>query len=157
MANTSLLTRSRTVRLVEQRLSIVRLIVALFVARMVVTVGEIAESRLTVWSVLISLAIGLEAWRAWLVRRAAKRAGEAPPPPPADSVWNRILTPVERVGPAVLYVLTAVFVVAVLVLVIDGASQDALLDTILIAREITTLLFIAVFVVAGLAVRAGRD
>ncbi|MEZ5121694.1 MAG: hypothetical protein R2736_08970 [Solirubrobacterales bacterium] len=71
--------RSRTVRLVEQRLSIVRLLVALFVARIVVTIAEIAESRLTLWSVLISAAIGIEAWRAWRVRRAARRAGEVPP------------------------------------------------------------------------------
>ncbi|UGS36384.1 hypothetical protein [Capillimicrobium parvum] len=140
----------------EQRLSIVRLLIALFVARIVVTVAEIAESRLTVWSVLISVAIGVEAWRAWRVRLAAKRAGLAPPPPPADSVWNRILTPVERVGPAVLYVVTVLFVVATVAMVADDQAQDRLLNLTLVVREITTFLFVAIFIVAALAVRAGR-
>ena len=149
-------TRSRTVRLVEQRLSIVRLLIALFVARIVVTVAEIAESRLTVWSALISVAIGIEAWRAWRVRHAAKRAGLAPPPPPADSVWNRILVPVERFGPAVLYVVTGLFVIATVAMVVDDQAQDRLLDLTLVVREVTTFLFVAIFVVAALAVRAGR-
>ena len=149
--------RSRTVRLVEQRLSIVRLLIALFVARIVVTIAEIAESRLTLWSVLISAAIGIEAWRAWRVRRAAQRAGEAPAPPLVDSVWDRMLTPVERYGPAALYVLTGLFVVATVAMVADGEAQDRLLDVTLIAREVTTFLFLVVFVVAALAVRATRS
>jgi hypothetical protein len=153
---TARFSRSRTVRLVEQRLSIVRLLIALFVLRIVVTIAEIAESRLTFWSALISLAIGLEAWRAWRVRSAAQRTGAAPPPPPADSVWNRILTPAERYGPAVLYVLTVLFVVATIAMVADGEAQDRLLTITVIAREVTTFLFLGVFLCAVMAVRAGR-
>lgn len=153
---TARLSRSRTVRLVEQRLSIVRLLIALFVARIVVTIAEIAESRLTFWSVLISAAIGIEAWRAWRVRRTARQADAAPPPPPADSVWNRILTPTERYGPAVLYVLTALFVVATIAMVADGEAQDRLLTVTVVAREVTTFLFLGVFLTAVMAVRAGR-
>jgi len=150
----SWMSRSRSVQLVEQRLSIVRLLIALFVAHIVVTIAEIAESRLTFWSVLISAAIGFEAWRAWRVRRAAQRAGAAPPPPPVDSVWNRILTPVERFGPAVLYVLTALFLVATVVMVVDDEPNDRLLDISLIVRELTTFLFLGVLFVAAKAVRA---
>jgi hypothetical protein len=56
----------------------------------------------------------------------------------------------------VLYALTALFVVATVALVADGEAQDRLLTITIVAREVTTLLFLGVFVVAVLAVRAGR-
>ncbi|MEZ5121695.1 MAG: hypothetical protein R2736_08975 [Solirubrobacterales bacterium] len=68
-----------------------------------------------------------------------------------------MLTPVERYGPAALYGLTALFVVATVAMVADGEAQDRLLDVTLIAREVTTFLFLVVFVVAALAVRATRS
>jgi hypothetical protein len=55
---------SRIVAIAERRGSLVRLLIALFVARIVVTVTEIVESEVTLWSALITAAIGLEAWRA---------------------------------------------------------------------------------------------
>jgi hypothetical protein len=144
--------RSRTVRIVQQRLSIVRLIIALFVARIVITVAEIAESRLTLFSVLISAAIGIEAWRAWRVARAAHETGTVERPIP-DSVWDRVLRPLERVGPVVLYALTVVFVIVYVVLATGGGSQDTLLDITVIAREVTTFGILGVLLAAYLSIR----
>lgn len=148
--------RSRTRDLAERRLSLVRLLIALFVARMVVTVAEVTEQRLSLWSVLITAAIGIEAWRAWTVSRVAKRERREPEPLP-DSPWDRFLRPLERRGPAIIYALTALFVVAALVLLALGNPHDALLDVALICREITTLVFLAVLLAGYMSVRRARD
>ena len=144
--------RSRTRDLAERRPSLVRLLIALFVARVAVTVVEVTETRLTWWSVLVTAAIGIEAWRAWTVSRVAKVEHSDPAPLP-DSKSDRFLRPLERSGPAVLYSLTAVFLAATLVLVILGNSRDTLLDIAIIGREITTLFFLAVIVAGYLSVR----
>ena len=144
--------RSRTRDLAKRRPSLVRLLIALFVARVAVTVVEVTETRLTWWSLLITAAIGIEAWRAWTVSRVAKVEHLEPAPPP-DSKWDRFLRPLERSGPAVLYSLTAMFLAATLVLVILGNSRDTLLDIAIIGREITTLFFLAVILAAYRSVR----
>ena len=144
--------RSRTRDLAERRPSLVRLLIALFVARVAVTVVEVTETRLTWWSLLVTLAIGIEAWRAWTVSRVAKVEHSHPAPLP-DSKWDRFLRPLERRGPAVLYSLTAVFLAATLVLLILGNPHDTLLDIAIIAREITTLFFLTVILAAYLSVR----
>lgn len=144
--------RSRTRDLAERRPSLVRLLIALFVARVAVTVVELTETRLTWWSLLVTAAIGIEAWRAWSVSRVSGAEQPAPTAPP-DSRSDRFLRPLERAGPAVLYALTAIFLVAALVLVIVGNPHDSLLDVAIIAREITTLFFLAVIVAGYLSVR----
>jgi hypothetical protein len=140
------------VRIVQRRLSLVRLVIALFVARIVITVAEIAESRLTFFSLLVSLAIGLEAWRAWRVANAARSGGIARERVP-DSIWDRMLRPVERVGPAALYAFTAVFAAVYVVMVVTGGSRDTLLDIVVAAREATTVAIIAVLAVGYLSIR----
>jgi hypothetical protein len=101
--------------------------------------------------VLITLAIGIEAWRAWTVLRAARRDPDAPAPAPLpDSAWDRMLRPVERYGPAVLIVLTIAYSAAVVVLAVDGTSREHLLDAGVIGREATTFFFLFI-VVAGYA------
>ncbi len=139
----------------ERRLSLVRLLIALFVGRMVVTVVEMTEQRLSFFSALITLAIAVEAWRAWSVSRVAKN-GELNPVPIPDSPWDRFLRPLERVGPAVIYALTAVFVVAAVVLLLLGNPHDALLDVALVCREVTTVVFVAVILAGYMSVR-GAD
>ena len=148
--------RSRTRDLVEKRLSLVRLLIAIFVARIAVTVVEVSESNVSFWSALITLAIAIEAWRAWTVARVARQEHLAAAPVP-DSGWDRFLRPVERVGPAVVYALTAVFVVATLVLVALGNSRDTLLDVAVIAREVTTVVFVAVIGAGYMSVRRRGD
>jgi uncharacterized membrane protein YczE len=143
---------SRTRNLAERRLSLVRLLIALFVARVVVTIAEIAESRLTFFSALITAAVGLEAWRAWTVARVARRNPTTPVALP-PTVWDRILRPAERYGPAVLCVLTIAFVIATLVLLGLGESIEVLLDITLVVRELTTLAFVAVLLIGYLSVR----
>jgi len=143
--------RGRTRELVERRQSLARLIITLFFARIATTVVEVTESHLTWWSLLVTLAIGLEAWRAWAVVRAARRDPDAPAPTPVpDSAWDRMLRPVERYGPAVLIVLTVAYVAVVVVLAIAGTSRDELLDFGLIGREATTVFFLFI-VLAGYA------
>jgi hypothetical protein len=148
--------RSRTRDLAERRLSLVKLLVALFVARMVVTVVEVTEQRLSFWSILITAAIAIEAWRAWSVARVAKREHAEPAALP-DTAWDRFLRPLERVGPAVIYGLTALFVVASVVLLVLGNSHDALLDIAIACREITTFAFVGVIFAAYMSVRQGSS
>jgi hypothetical protein len=141
----------RTRELVERRPSLARLIITLFFARIATTVVEVTESHLTWWSLLVTLAIGIEAWRAWTVLRAGRRDPDAPEPAPVpDSAWDRMLRPVERYGPAVLIALTVVYVAAVIALAVAGTSRDTLLDIGLVGREATTVFFLFI-VVAGFA------
>ncbi len=145
---------SRTRELVERRRSLARLIITLFLARLATTVVEVAESHVTWWSALITVAIGLEAWRAWTVIRTARGdAGVSAAPAEPDSAWDRILRPVERYGPAVLVVLTVVYVVAVVVLAVEGTSRDTLLDIGLAGREATTFFFVFVLLAGYASVR----
>jgi hypothetical protein len=144
--------RSRTRDLVERRPSLVGLLIALFVARIAVTVVELSESRLTWWALPVTAAIGIEAWRAWTVSRVARAEHREAVPLP-DSRWDRFLRPLERRGAAVLYALTAIFAAATLALVIVGEPRDTLLDIAIIGREVTTLFFLAVILSAYLSVR----
>jgi len=147
---------TRTRDLAERRLSLVRLLIAIFVARIAVTVLEVTEQSVSWWSALITVAIAIEAWRAWTVSRVAKREHLEPAPVP-DSGWDRFLRPLERTGPAILYGLTAVFVVAILVLLVLGEPHDTLLDIAVIGREITTFFFLGVVLAGYMSVRgAGR-
>jgi hypothetical protein len=142
----------KSVALAERRGSLVRLLIALFVARIVVTITEIAESEVTLFSAVITAAIGIEAWRAWRVSRVAQREG-GPPVELPDTVWNRILLPLERRGPVILYALTAAYAVAYLAVRISGESRDTLLDAAVISREVITFLFLGVLVAGYLSVR----
>lgn len=144
--------RSRTRDLAERRLSLVKLLIAIFVARMVVTVVEVTEERLTLFSILITAAIAIEAWRAWAVSRVAKR-GHLQPEPIPDSGWDRFLRPLERFGPTVIYALTAVFAIVAVVVLVLGNSHDQLLDAAVIGREITTFFFLAVVLAGYMSVR----
>jgi hypothetical protein len=146
---------TRTRDLVERRLSLVRLMIAIFVARIAVTVVEVTESKVEWWTALITVAIAIEAWRAWTVSRVAKREHLQPVSVP-DSGWDRFLRPLERSGPAIIYGLTAIFVVAVLVLVALGDPRDTLLDIAVIGREITTFFFLAVVLAGYMSVRQVR-
>ena len=130
--------------------------IAIFVARIAVTVVEVSESNVSWWSALITLAIGIEAWRAWSVMRVAKR-GDLVQAPVPDSGWDRFLRPLERRGPAVIYALTAAFVVAALVLVALGNPRDTLLDIAVIGREVTTFFFLAVIFAGYMSTRQPKS
>jgi hypothetical protein len=145
-------TRSRVVAIAERRSSLARLLIALFVLRVEVTVTEIIESKLTVFAAVITAAIGIEAWRAWRVSRAAHATGTTAPPLP-DTIWNRILLPLERRGPVVLYALTAIYAVAFIALAVAGEPRDTLVDVALISREAITFFFLAVVIAGYLSVR----
>lgn len=119
---------------------------------MVITVVEVTEERLSLFSVLITAAIAIEAWRAWAVSRVAKREHLQAAPIP-DSGWDRFLRPLERFGPAVIYALTAIFAIVAIVLLLLGDSHDALLDAAVIGREITTFFFLAVVLAGYMSVR----
>ncbi len=130
-----------------------KLLVAIFVARMVVTVVEVTEQRLSFLSILVTGAIAVEAWRAWSMARVARRDHVEQAPLP-DTPWDRFLRPLERVGPAVVYGLTALFVVAAVVLLVLGDPHDKLLDVAVVCREITTVVFVGVILAAYMSVRA---
>jgi hypothetical protein len=130
----------------------VRLLVALFVARIVVTVTEVIESEVTPFSAVITAAIGLEAWRAWRVSRVVRREG-GPVVELPDTVWNRVLLPLERRGPVWLYALTALYIVAYVGVAAAGGSQETLLLTAQISREVITFVFLGVLFAGYLSVR----
>jgi uncharacterized membrane protein YqjE len=149
--------RSRTRDLAERRPTLVKLLIAIFVARMVVTVVEMTEQRLTLFSLLITAAIGVEAWRAWSVSRVARdEPGEQARAPASDTAWDRLLRPLERTGPAVIYGLTGVFVVAAVVLLVLGDPHDRLLDIAVVCRELTTFVFVGVILAAYMSMRRAR-
>ena len=70
-----------------------------------------------------------------------------------DTVWNRILLPLERRGPLVLYALTLIYAAAYIVLLAAGESRDDLLLGAQIGRELVTLVFLGVLVAGYLSVR----
>jgi hypothetical protein len=140
------------VAVAERRGSLVRLLVALFVARIVVTVTEVIESEVTPFSALITAAIGLEAWRAWRVSHAVRREG-GPVVELPDTVWNRILLPLERRGPVLLYALTALYILAYVVVAAAGESRETLLLAAQISREVITFVFLGVLLAGYLSVR----
>jgi hypothetical protein len=142
----------KTVALAKRRASLVRLLIALFVARIVVTITEIVESEVTLFSAFVTAAIGIEAWRAWRVSRVAAREGETSVPLP-DTIWNRLLLPLERHGPLVLYALSAAYAVAFVAVLAAGESRDTLLDAAVITREVITFVFLGVLVAGYLSVR----
>jgi hypothetical protein len=151
--------RSRLVRLAARRRSLAKLLIALLVARIVTTIGEAIESRLTWWSLLVTALIALEAWRAWRVSRlgaAASQEDAAPAATPGDSGAERALAFLERVGPWVLYAFTAAFVAVFVGMSAADTSRDTLLDITVIAREALTLLFVVIVVLAYRTLRAGR-
>ena len=117
---------------------------------------EVTEQRVSVFSAFITLAIAVEAWRAWAVSRVAKR-DHAPAEPIPDSAWDRFLRPLERVGPTMVYALTALFVLAAAVLLITGDPHDRLLEVAVIGREITTVFFVGVIFAAYMSVRQAKD
>jgi hypothetical protein len=142
----------KTVALARRRASLVRLLIALFVARIVVTITEITESEISVFSAFVTAAIGVEAWRAWRVSRVAARESEAAVALP-DTVWNRLLLPLERRGPVVLYALSAAYAIAFVAVLAAGESRDALLDAAVITREVITFAFLGVLLAGYLSVR----
>lgn len=143
---------SRIVRLAERRRALVKLLIALVVARIVTTVGEIVEERLTFFSVLITAALALEAWRAYAVTHRAG-AHEVDRPSGVPELPERILSVAERVGPALLYAFTAVFAVIFAVFELADLSQDTLLDISVIARDVTTVVFVAILLLGYLSLR----
>lgn len=76
--------------------------------------------------------------------------------PLPDTAWDRFLTPLERRGPAILYGLTIAFVVAALAILVLGNPHDVLLDVAIVAREITTIVFVGVLLAGYMSVRAGE-
>jgi hypothetical protein len=144
---------SRTVAVAERRSSLVRLLIALFVARIVVTITEVIESEVTFFSAVVTAAIGIEAWRAWRVSRAVRgepvQAIELP-----NTVWNRVLLPLERRGPPVLYALTAAYAIAYVAVLAVGESRETLLLAAQIGREVITFAFLAVLLAGYLSVRS---
>ena len=142
---------SRAVAIAERRSSLVRLLIALFVLRIVVTVTEVIESELSLFSAVVTAAIGIEAWRAWRVSHAV-RDGPAIELP--DTIWNRMLLPLERRGPPILYALTVAYAIAYVVLLAAGESRDTLLVVAQVAREVVTFVFLAVLLAGYLSVRS---
>ena len=81
-------------RLAQRRPTLVRFLTALLVFRIVTTITEIIEQRITWFSLIITLALAIETWRAWQVARAAGAATTDP----TTTKWDRFLNPFERWG-----------------------------------------------------------
>jgi hypothetical protein len=71
-----------------------------------------------------------------------------------DTVWNRVLLPLERRGPPFLYALTAAYALAYAIALAIGESGDTLLLAAQICREAITFVFVGVLVAGYLSVRS---
>lgn len=145
-------------QLVARRASLMRLLFALVVARIVVTIAEAVESRVSWWSLAITLALVIEIWRGRAVLRAGRSAAAAEVPV-RDTPWERVLRPFERFGPPALYFLTATFIVAFLGLLVAGEPREDLVELSALVRELLSLIVIIVLVVGYrvAAVEPGRN
>jgi len=136
------------VRLAERRPTLVGFLTALLVFRIVTTISEIVEQRITYWSLFITAALAIETWRAWEVGHAAGAARVDP----TATKWDRCLNPFERYGAVVVWVLTAIYVVGFVVLKATGTNAHTLIDVVTIVRE-TQVLVIGVLLAGHAAVR----
>jgi hypothetical protein len=144
--------RSRTRDVAERRVSLAPVLLALFAWRIAVTVVEVAASRVSWWSILVTAAIGVEAWRAWSVARIVRSSGgtlaAARPTGPPVNPWDRVLRPIERVGPVVLVAGTVVYAIAMVVFAASGGDHDVLLGVTAGVRELLTFGFLGLLVAA---------
>lgn len=152
---------SRIVRLAERRQALVKLLVALLVARIVTTAAELTEQKVGFFTILITVALAVEAWRAYAVTRRAGTRQAAEGRSGIPELPERILSAFERFGPTALYAFTGVFVVAYGVFELTALSNTALLDFTAVAREATTVVFVAILVLGYVSLppderRSGR-
>jgi hypothetical protein len=141
--------QSRFVRLAERRPTLVRFLTALLVFRIVTTITEIIEQRITWFSLLITAALALETWRAWQVAHAAGAAREDP----TTTRWDRFLNPFERYGAAACWGLTVAYIAVYVFLKANGTKADTLIDIITLVREAQFLILIGVLLAGFAAVR----
>jgi hypothetical protein len=137
------------VRLAERRPTLVGFLTALLVFRIVTTISEIVEQRITYWSLFITVALAIETWRAWQVAHAAGAARVDP----TATKWDRFLNPFERYGAVVVWVLTAVYVLGFVVLKARGTNAHTLIDVMTLVRETQVLVLIGVLLAGHAAVR----
>jgi hypothetical protein len=137
------------VRLAQRRPTLVQFLTALLVFRIVTTITEIVEQRITYWSLLITAALAIETWRAWQVSHAAGAATADP----TTTKWDRFLNPFERWGALVVWILTAIYVIGFVVAKIQGTRTDTVIDVVTIVRELQILILIAVLLMGFAAVR----
>jgi hypothetical protein len=140
---------SRFVRLARRRPTLVRFLTALLVFRIVTTITEFIEQRITYWSLLITVVLAIETWRAWQVAHAA---GAATTDPTATK-WDRFLNPFERYGALVCWVLTALYVVGYVVLKAEGVNAHTVIDVVTLVRELQFLVLLGVLLAGFAAVR----
>ena len=137
------------VRLAERRPTLVGFLTALLVFRIVTTISEIVEQRITYWSLFITAALAIETWRAWEVAHAAGAARVDP----TATKWDRFLNPFERYGAVVVWVLTAIYVVGFVVLKARDTNAHTLIDVVTVVREAQVLVLIGVLLAGHAAVR----
>jgi hypothetical protein len=137
------------VRLAERRPTLVRFLTALLVFRIVTTITEIIEQRITWFSLFITAALALETWRAWQVARTAGAGREDP----TTTSWDRFLNPFERFGAAACWVLTVVYIGVYVYLKADGTKADTLIDVITLVREAQIVVLVGVLLAGFAAVR----
>jgi hypothetical protein len=140
---------SRFVRLAQRRPTLVRFLTALLVFRIVTTITEIIEQRITWFSLIITLALAIETWRAWQVAHAAGAATTDP----TTTKWDRFLNPFERWGALVVWVLTSLYVVTYVVLKVRDVDAHTVIDVVTIVREAQIIVLVGVLLAGFAAVR----
>jgi hypothetical protein len=141
--------QSRFVRLAERRPTLVRFLTALLVFRIVTTITEIIEQRITWFSVLITVALAIETWRAWQVAHTAGASKQDP----TATTWDRFLNPFERYGAAACWILTGAYVALYIALKANGTKATTLIDIVTIVREAQVLVLVGVLLAGFAAVR----
>jgi hypothetical protein len=140
---------SRFVRLARRRPTLVHFLTALLVFRIVTTITEFIEQRITYFSLVITAALALETWRAWEVAHAPGAVRTDP----TTTSWDRFLNPFERYGAAVCWVLTVIYAVGYVVLKIEGVNAHTVIDVVTVVRELQFLVLLGVLLAGFAAVR----
>jgi hypothetical protein len=122
---------------------------ALLVFRIVTTITEIVEQRITYWSLFITAALAIETWRAWQVAHAAGASRVDP----TATKWDRFLNPFERYGAVVVWALTVIYVVGFVVLKARDTNAHTLIDVVTLVRGAQVLVLVGVLLAGRAAVR----
>ena len=138
----------RFARLLERRPRLFSFVVAIVAARVVLSVVDLAESRVVAYSLVITAVLVLELAVIW--RRVAPHRGR----PSVERVGSegsgqdRILRMAEHAGAPVVYLTTLAVLVGELVLALLGTSRAILLDITTAMRWIELVVLVAVILVA---------
>ncbi len=130
----------------QRRPGLFGFVVAIVVARIVLDVVDMTESRVAGYSLVITAILLVEVVVVWRGIRGQRGAVSQPRAGAEANALERVLALTERFGAPVIYVATAGIVLADMGLVLIGAARTTLLDVTAAVRWAQLALLIGVLV-----------